>query len=388
MAALSHAYGHPPPPSPSPVSRLLREYDAALDSPMIRQQRRVKMIHPYGARAWPQVCGARMSEAAPEASVWPRCSDGRERVAAAKLRLLVGVQSDPRMPFRRIGIRNTWKQEDRVSAALVCFVIGRQGPSSAQLRQIDREDAAHGDILWLANVSDGRAGRPMGMDKLLGWWRAAAKLMGRTMTHAVKVDDDTHLMLPRLSADLMALRCVPHLYYGGMAFISVNPRTFKTCGFDYGGLGHYQSYGCASRGFHVAMPFAIGAVVGLSSSLVQLVASHRDIAHFVARYSSRQNNKTVLLEDMALGFWLAYSHGNVTYANVVRWIGDINCGRPSAGLRRGAQLSLALHRAKFFRSHAYLWWIMHHNGTHTEANCTKQTLPTRKEARAFAPLAG
>ena len=109
---------------------------------------------------------------------------------------------------------------------------------------------------------------------------------------------------------------------------------------------------------------------------------------FLWRYESRPPGAPVLLEDMALGFWLAHARRNVTYANVFRWMGDVNCARPSAGLRRGAQLSLALHRAKFQRAHAYLWWLMRHNGSHSEANCTRQTLPNRKEARAFAPLVG
>eukprot|EP00966_Prymnesium_polylepis_P225756 5221900-Prymnesium_polylepis.3 len=97
-----------------------------------------------------------------------------------------------------------------------------------------------------------------------------------------------------------------------MAHIAINPRTYKTCGFDYTGTAHYQSYGCAKRGFQVATPFAIGAFVALSPSLVHFVASDGAVAAFVARYARRDDNATVLLEDMALGFWLAHSQHNVT----------------------------------------------------------------------------
>ena len=75
---------------------------------------------------------------------------------------------------------------------------------------------------------------------MVAWWRAASAMLGPSTTHAVKVDDDTHIMLPKLADDLAALHCVRHIYYGPMAYISVNPRTYKTCGFDYAGIGNYR----------------------------------------------------------------------------------------------------------------------------------------------------
>ena len=330
-------------------SRLLREHNATLDDVGVR--RRPRVISPSGHRKWPPLCTSAAVAPAAASSAWPRCSDGREQVQAAGIRVLVGVQSDPRMPSAR------WNSRHVEAGGPRDWYLGVLRPrprrsSAKQVRQIDAEDAVHSDILWLPNVTDGCAGRAMSMDKLLGWWRAAWRLLGPTTTHAVKVDDDTHLMLPRLAADLRALHCVQNLYYGPMAFISVNPRTLGTCGFDYGSIGNYRKYGCAQRGFHVAAPFAIGAFIALSPSLVQFVASNPAVDAFVARYAARLTNATkVLLEDMALGFWLAQAERNLTYANVFRWMGDVNCDRPNAGLRRGAQLSIALHRAKFRRAH-------------------------------------
>ena len=213
------------PPSPLAAelatSSLLREHNATRDGSVRR--RRPRTLSPSVARVWPSVCaaagpgssGSSSDEFAPAGS-WPRCTDDRAKIEAAGVRILVGIQSDPRMPTRRAGIRSTWKLEDRSSAALVCFVLGRLGPSTAQLRQMDAEEARYGDVLWLHNVTDGCTGRPMGMAKMVGWWRAASRLLGRTTTHAVKVDDDTHLMLPRLAADLGALGCVHYLYLGAL----------------------------------------------------------------------------------------------------------------------------------------------------------------------------
>lgn len=80
---------------------------------------------------------------------------GRRRTAVS---LLVGIISGPAMHARRDAIRETWLRWSG-RHTLGCFVLGRRGPSLAQLTALDAEATRTRDLLWLPEAVDGCSGR-------------------------------------------------------------------------------------------------------------------------------------------------------------------------------------------------------------------------------------
>ena len=125
-----------------------------------------------------------------------------------------------------------------VSGALVCFVLGGRLDHLAPptLLALGAETERHRDFLWLNETRDGCGARHLPLAKPFSWWRAASTLLAThtALRHAIKVDDDTVLVLPRLAADLSALSCVTRLYYGPMLMVC-----------PPWGVHYYVGLGCA-----------------------------------------------------------------------------------------------------------------------------------------------
>ena len=154
------------------------------------------------------------------------CSSSPEAISQAGIRVLIGVYSVPDALSRRAGIRKTWMRWQDLDGerALVCFVIGQRMLSKAELKSLDAEARAYGDMVFLVGTSDVK--NPMAtISKMVHWWRLAVKMLGgrRSIPFIAKVDDDTFVNLPRLQADLCSLHCISALYYGSIAFTGENP---------------------------------------------------------------------------------------------------------------------------------------------------------------------
>ena len=205
-----------------------------------------------------------------------RCSHPAS-LKGSDVRLLVGIMSSPHKANRRNGIRQTWMRWPSVGqSVLICFVIGRMGPTAEHLATLDIAAKEYGDILFLPKTPDGCSGQFMHIAKPYEWWRLATKMAAylEAGVNIAKVDDDTLLHLPHLEAELHALRCVGPLFYGQMVWCGFNPSTFKQCGWSWSGGGNFHKYGCAKAGFHPAMPYALGALEVLSTDVAkQLVCS-------------------------------------------------------------------------------------------------------------------
>ena len=264
-------------------------------------------------------------------------------------------------------------------AQLICFAIGRVGPSTALLQELDDEAREHGDIVWLEDTPDGCSGQHMHIAKAFEWWRSAsAMLPAESRAHVVKTDDDAQLHLPWLEAQLRPLRCVDHLYFGPMVWVSFNPETFKQCGWDWMSPRNYLGYGCALRGFHPAFPYALGALEVLSARLAKRLAASASVANFVQAAKARP----VIIEDPVLGYWLAsdaITGGGAPAAPLVTYVrayvGNLNCYRPNAGGGRVLNASVGMHHLKNQGAQLYAWDLLRHGLPYDQPECSARTYP-------------
>ena len=171
--------------------------------------------------------------------------------------------------------------------------------------------------------------------------------------------------------------------------------------------------------------FAVGALAALSSDLVSIVASSQAVRQFVERHDRvGLVPHPRVLEDMALGYWLAHAARavNITcdrrsvaavrppprlsahpgtrrlprpprslvslaarhrqsppplrhrYASLYHHASDFNCHLPNAGLKAPfSSDNVLLHGAKSQEAHAYIWPLLAHNETHNQSACTRLT---------------
>ena len=264
--------------------------------------------------------------------------------------------------------------------ALVCFAIGRLGPSPSMLQKLEEEAREHGDLVWLEDTPDGCSGQHMHISKAFAWWRlAASHLVPEARTHIVKTDDDAQLQLDWLEAQLQPLRCIEHLYYGPMVWVGFNPASFKQCGWDWGSSRNYANYGCARAGFHPAFPYALGALEVLSSPLAKRLAASAAVTNFVLAAKARP----VVIEDPVLGYLLASdaltaaapatggsaARPAIRVAYVRAHVGNLNCDRANAGAGRQMNASVGMHHLKSQAAQLYAWDLLRHAAPYTKEDC-------------------
>ena len=355
---------------------LLRPYNASADG----CRADTKQCRPRD-HAWPVVTSSHAAQAAaptgcepppPPSTSRPSCSSIASVQSASGLRLLVGIMSSPRARERRDAIRATWMQwAGEGSEALICFALGRLGPSPALLQKLDEEEREHHDILWLQDTPDGCSGQHMHIAKAYEWWRSAAAMLGPgSRAHVVKTDDDAQLHLPWLAAQLRPLRCIDHLYFGPMVWVGFNPNIFKQCGWDWSSARNYVNYGCARAGFHPASPYALGALEVLSAPLAKRLAASASVANFVRAAKARP----VIIEDPVLGYWLAsdaITGGDAVRVTYVRaYIGNLNCYRQNAGGGRVLNQSVGMHHLKTQAAQLYAWDLLRHGLPYKQPECS------------------
>ena len=109
-----------------------------------------------------------------------------------------------------------------------------------------------------------------------------------------------------------------------------------------------------------------------------MVASSAAIEQFVDRHDAvGLVPHPRLLEDMALGYWLAHAARtrNITYATLVDFVADFNCFLPAAGLKAARRAAnVVLHGAKSREAHLYIWTLLAHNdAAHNQSDCIRRT---------------
>lgn len=322
---------------------------------------------------------------APEASKRPTCADPQS-LRDSGIRMLVGVMSSPKARERRDGIRQTWMRWPSVGhSVVVCFVLGRLGPSPTLLQSLDDEAREHKDVLWLPSAPDGCSGQHMHIAKAYEFWVAAAAALprGRGRVHVVKTDDDAQLHLPWLQRELGLLRCVSGLFYGPMVWVGFNPATFKQCGWDWTSPSRYHAYKCPGRGFHEAAPYALGALEVLSDDLARALAASAAVTNFVAASTARP----VVIEDPVLGYWLSSpqmrSVISVTYVRA--YVGNLNCHRPNAGGGRVLNHSVGMHHLKLPAAQRYAWDLLR-GKPYDQPECSGRTNPHDPNWKAYGHL--
>ncbi|KAL1527107.1 hypothetical protein AB1Y20_015790 [Prymnesium parvum] len=313
-------------------------------------------------------------------------------ITSPHLPLVIGVFSGPSdaMRRRRDGIRASWFQWEGVGRfARACFVVGGRGVPPPLRRALEEEQTRHGDVLLLDGVADDLVFHgydsvgPLQIHKLHTWWRVASAMAapGSRVSYIAKVDDDTFINLPALEATLMGFHCVQQLYYGAIGFAGYNAQTFTMCGFSYASSSRaFRAYKCADRGAEPPLPFAMGAIVVLSSPLASLVA-HSPSAARMANESTRGSFRNLGNEDVALGFWLRKQGEiaketprlNVTYVRDNRNIPNLGCYRNGSLYRPPSQSAVAVHAVKTAMGMQYVWRVLHDHMVHDKKLCRRMT---------------
>ena len=283
--------------------------------------------HDLAPRGW--ACGDASAETSPQHRPPPhgrrrqrreRCTQDALELAAHKggLRLLLGVLSAPTPGSRetRDVIRKTW-----LTAATreiqACFVIGSVGV--ADLASLDSEADHLGDLHFV----QAREG-VLRTSKVFLWFLAAARValvmqVSNTLEWVGRVDEDTFVHLPSLSAELDRYRCAPYVCYGAMAFTSLDPQYPNRCRLSWRVTGNEGKQVemhpiLVQRGCQPLFPFPLGALQVLSAPTLRQLASTRGLHDYMNLTDRRQDaiNKTLYpralaneIEDHAVGYWLA-----------------------------------------------------------------------------------
>lgn len=333
------------------------------------------------------------------------------------IRLVLGITSAPDKHGikRRQGIRQTWLRwaADRRSGTVACFVVGLKGVKPRERKRLDAEMAQHGDVALLPYVRDGD-GPFVTISKLHAWFRLATEQLGliskgdaehsdslrsvlggggyasaasrTTIRHIAKVDDDTFLHLPVMQADLDALHCQRHIYYGHFAFAGYNPRIFTKCGFDYSnGGGRYRRYGCAipqpeSGAAHPPFPWTSGALMLASTELVVRIAAEPAVGTFVERSKLRHQELGRVKstdEDVAMGYYLSRFHlanmARVEYVKINDRLPNLGCQRNGGLYRHPKNRSVGIHFVKTAGGMEYVWSVIHDQAKHNVTRCREAT---------------
>ena len=312
-----------------------------------------------------------------------RCVDGAAGLRRST-RLVVGVQSTVGSLARRDAIRGTWRRWADAEATLVCFVVGGVGLTTAQRVALATENAPLGDVLAMRGVGDGRCF--LNMAKMWAWWRDAAHSFlqpGSRVTHVARTDDDAFVSLPGLLGLVRQLHCLPHMFFGSLAYSGYNAPRFTKCGFSWSpGRSTYRrtpffKYGCATAGAHPPVPFAMGWIQLMTASLARHVGTSASIAAFVERCMSTPPDPTKWgndrHEDVALGYWLAKDYGSarITYVDATPRLKNLGCFKNKGDYVNPRRGMLAMHYVKVPTGQHYLWDVLGPEARpHDSYNCS------------------
>ena len=348
--------------------------------------------------AMARVCPSSQQQPLPAVApnIQARCGDDARAIGAAGVKLLLGVHSGPASIDRRDGIRATWLQWSRTTAALACFLLGRHGLGAQLTAMIEAEAVRHADVLWLTfNATEGARPR-LTIAKAAAWWWAALPLLAPSVTHVARADDDSFVVLPSLLADLSRLGCVEQLCYGPMAYVGYNPETFTKCGWNWSGDGNYYKYRCEASGAQPPFPFPFGALQVLSVPVVRHLGHSRELRRFVQRseevtaaalgeqqhassaaHVSKSARSFDQAEDAALGFWLSRAQLqrqlNLTYVDVTARAPNLACYRKRGLYQRPSTEQVALHYIKKPAGMRLLWRVLHDGVSFDADECHRIT---------------
>ena len=312
-----------------------------------------------------------------------RCVDGAAGLRRST-RLVVGVQSTVGSLARRDAIRGTWRRWADAEATLVCFVVGGVGLTTAQRGALATENAPLGDVLAMRGAGDGRCF--LNMAKMWAWWRDAAHSFlqpGSRVTHVARTDDDAFVSLPGLLGLVRQLHCLPHMFFGSLAYSGYNAPRFTKCGFSWSpGRSTYRrtpffKYGCATAGAHPPVPFAMGWIQLMTASLARHVGTSASIAAFVERCMSTPPDPTKWgndrHEDVALGYFLAKDFGSarITYVDATPRLKNLGCFKNKGDYVNPHRGMLAVHYVKVPTGQHYLWDVLGPKARpHDSYNCS------------------
>jgi hypothetical protein len=297
--------------------------------------------------------------------------------------LVLGVFSGLGASSRRAGARKTWWRWSEVAdaqPATACFVLARAGAVAKELSAAKAESKAWGDIVWLANATEGCSG--CSSTKLFEWWRWAAALPP-TVTHVAKTEDDAVVHVPNLLADVALWRGHEHLYYGVFAWAGLRPRRpGAMCGFSWNG-GHRK----ARSSCRPAAPFATGPLELLSVPLARFIATDAAVRAYVDHaFEYASGGRTD--EDVVLGNWVAHAAARgatVVWANLGQpgqraRVHDLHCDPSARGMYQTPRTtSIAIHRVYTPRQLRYVWAVLRHckhlpdEPTYSKSECARET---------------
>ena len=289
------------------------------------------------------------------------------------LRVLAGVLSAPRGvgAQRRRAIRKTWLHWPEVGTRLIaCFAIGSHGLSWRSRRAIDAPD-----VMWLHDVEEIGV---LSIPKVFAWWREAARSI-HLFSHAVKLDDDSFLHVPNLLVDLKnaTMRTRAEICYGGLAHAGYNPAIFRMCGWTWQrSEGPWRRMQCGKRGMVRPFPFPLGAIQLLSSRLVRVIGTSKEVTIFAnAANASLDLRSRDSNEDVALGYWLSRLAPrlglNVSYIAINSRAANLGCFRNAGLYKQPRRDAVVIHYVKGARGMHYLWGMLHDGNEHDPINCVK-----------------
>ena len=189
--------------------------------------------------------------------------------------LVVLILSSPSAPQAREAIRKTWfnllSHKNKSTAFL--FAVGRFGLNNSLLAQLNEEQNAYGDMLFLPDLVDSYFNLTIKVLKSFQWID-----LNMECEYLLKLDDDSFARLDLIVQELNNLK--PKRFYWG--YFSGNARVKRS--------GKWAEHDWIMCDYYV--PYARGGGYVISSDLIHYIASN---AEYLQIFKS---------EDVSVGAWL------------------------------------------------------------------------------------
>jgi hypothetical protein len=250
--------------------------------------------------------------------------------------LVLGIISNPRTPHTREWIRATYFGAAKTQReAVIRFVVGGRGLAADDRRNLDREHAAHGDLVHI-DASDfaERGGIFSCIDKLFAWFpHAVAEFPGAAFY--AKADDDSYVDVRRLLGMLRPLHGVRNAYMGYVQYDSFIEDEWKHCGWAAGPVGaaHATVHGCPAGRKAGPFPFVVGALTVMGADLARWMRRSPQLADLVRRGRASQSSSKHWdcgYSDVTLGYALARSNRSISLVSVRDAMRDATYGAMAA----------------------------------------------------------
>ncbi|XP_072047640.1 beta-1,3-galactosyltransferase 6-like [Amphiura filiformis] len=187
--------------------------------------------------------------------------------------LVVCIMTGVQLVERRYTIRETWLQS-LPKDVVIRFVVGTATITKEDHRLLEKENAQHGDLMFLPDLHDSYGSLTEKLLHMFKWLDKHANFQ-----YVLKADDDTFIRLDALMREL-----------------KTKPRKKFYWGF-FDGRAHVHRAGKWSEPEFLLcdryLPYALGGGYVVSSDLVHFVAMNAPV---LKRYHA---------EDVSLGTWLA-----------------------------------------------------------------------------------